>query len=240
MLFDHDAKVSGDSARFADFLAAGGQQPWGGLLPKDWVWLGYRSVTHPAGRRLGAMLTAMPFSSDRARAGPMLRLPYDPVRQIAEDHTIGNLADAGLPALVPGRHLDGKLGCPAGAGLRDSRAGDCCLLCSDRLSPVAEDRPHYYVRNFGRRIRRCAGQLAVLAGPVSVSRLTLHHGATALHARQADSRIPLTPKIGARRSAAIYGHSERPGERPPPPSCPMCYGGLAYHRRDNLPGQIRA
>jgi hypothetical protein len=77
----------------------------------------------------------------------MVRLPCDPVRQIAEDHTIGNLvAGAGLPALVLERHLDGKPGCPAGTGLRDSRAGDCCLLCSDRLSSVAEDRPHFYVQ----------------------------------------------------------------------------------------------
>jgi hypothetical protein len=44
--------------------------------------LAYRSVTHPEACArpdggLGVMLTAMPFSSDRA-ALPMLRLPYDP------------------------------------------------------------------------------------------------------------------------------------------------------------------
>ena len=33
------------------------------------------------------------------------------------------------------------------------------------------------------------------------------------------SRSP--PRIGARRSAAMYGCSERPGERPPTSSCPM-------------------
>jgi hypothetical protein len=54
-----------------------------------------------------------------------------------------------LPAVVPGRHLTGKLGCPVGAGLRDSRASGRCLLRSDRLSLVAEDRPHFYVRTLG-------------------------------------------------------------------------------------------
>jgi hypothetical protein len=80
----------------------------------------------------------------------MLRLPCDPVRQIAEDHTIGNLvADAGLPALVLERHLDGKPDCLADTSLRDPRAGDRYLLRSDRLSPVAEDRPHFNVQTLG-------------------------------------------------------------------------------------------
>ena len=38
----------------------------------------------------------------------------------------------------------------------------------------------------------------------------------------------------------MYGSSERPRERPPTPSCPILPDVLAYHRRDNLPGQIRA
>ena len=81
------------------------------------------------------MLTAMPFSSDRSALAPC-----------CDFRTIGNLvADVGLPAVVPGRHLDGKLGCLTGTGLRDSRADDFCLLGSDRLSPVAEDRPHFCV-----------------------------------------------------------------------------------------------
>ena len=52
------------------------------------------------------------------------------------------------------------------------------------------------------------------------------------------SRSP--PKSGARRSAAIPGTARGPAARPPPPSCPMRPGVLAYHRRDNVPGQIRA
>jgi hypothetical protein len=59
VLFDHDAKVSGHSAHFADFLAAGGQQLWGGLYAERLGRLGYRSVTRPGRRGLSAMLTAM-------------------------------------------------------------------------------------------------------------------------------------------------------------------------------------
>jgi hypothetical protein len=71
-------------------------------------------------------------------------------RQIAGDFTIGNLAaDAGLPALVLERRLDGKPDCPADTALRDSRAGDRYLLRSDRLGPAAEDRPHFYVATLG-------------------------------------------------------------------------------------------
>ena len=72
------------------------------------------------------------------------------LRRIVEDDAIGNVvADAGLLALVLEWHLGAKPDCPAGTGMRNSRAGDCCLLGSDRLSPVAEDRPHFYVATLG-------------------------------------------------------------------------------------------
>jgi len=171
----------------------------------------------------------------------MLRLSCDPVRQIAEDHAIGSVvADVGLPALVLERHLDGRPDCPADTGLRDPRAWRRYLLCSDRLSPVAEDQPHFYVATLGNAYAGAPASWPSWPGRVSASRLTLYHGATALHARHAGSRLPLTAGMGARRSAAIYGGSERPRERPPRPSCPMLPDVLAYHRRDNLLGQIRA
>ena len=76
----------------------------------------------------------------------MLRLSCDPVRQIAEDHAIGNVAaGAGLPALILERHLHGEPECPADTALRNSRADGRYLLRSDRLSPAAEDRPHFCV-----------------------------------------------------------------------------------------------
>jgi len=111
-------------------------------------------------------VTAMPFSSHRAGLAPCCDFRTIRVREIAEAHAIGNVAaDAGLLALVLERHLDGETDCPADVGLRGPRAGGRYLLRSDRLSPAAEDRPHYSVQTFGRRIRRRAGQLAVLAEP---------------------------------------------------------------------------
>jgi hypothetical protein len=93
---------------------------------------------------LGATLTAMLFSSDRTALAPYRDFRAIRVRQIAEDHAIGNVvADAGWLALVLERHRDGRPDCPAGTGLRDPRAYGRYLLCSDRLSPVTEDRPHF-------------------------------------------------------------------------------------------------
>jgi hypothetical protein len=72
---------------------------------------------------LGALLAAMPFSSDRAALAPCCDFRTIRLRQIAEDHAIGTVvADASLPALVLERHLDGKPDCPAGTGLRDPQA----------------------------------------------------------------------------------------------------------------------
>ena len=124
MLFDHDAKVSGDSARFADFLAAGDQQSWV-VCVKDWA--GYRSVTHPEARpgRTGLRRdTDHDAVLQRPAAGwPDVATSYDPVRQIAEDHAIGNVAaDVGLLALVLERHLDGRPERAADTGLRDPQA----------------------------------------------------------------------------------------------------------------------
>jgi hypothetical protein len=199
--------------------------------------LGYRSVTRPAGRGLGAM----PFPSDRAALAPCCDFRTIRVRQIAEDHTIGNVvADAGLLALVLERHLAGEPDCPAGTGLRDPRTGDRCLLRSDRLSPVAEDRPHFCVATLGAAYAGAPASWPSWPGQVSAfgRRCSTGQGPCMRGKPASGPRSP--PRMGARRSAAIYGDSERPGERPPPPSCPMCLSGLAYHRRDNLPGQIRA
>ena len=102
---------------------------------------GYRSVTHPEARPgpddLGALLAAIPFSSDRAVLAPYRGFRAIRLRQSAEDHAIGNVvAGAGLPALVLERHLDGKPNCPADTGLRDSRAAaaTCCALTGSARS----------------------------------------------------------------------------------------------------------
>ena len=86
-------------------------------------------------------------------------------------------------------------------------------------------------RPAGRRSRRPGQRVPVDSVPLC----------KALHAGQVGSRLPLHRRgMGACRSAAINGTARRPAARPPPPSCPMCRGVLAYHRRDNVPGQIRA
>ena len=82
VLFDHDAKVSGDSAPFADFLAAGGQEPWA-VCVKDWVGWAIatsrtRKVTRPAGRGLGRDADRDAVLQRPRCAGPILRVPYDP------------------------------------------------------------------------------------------------------------------------------------------------------------------
>jgi serine/threonine protein phosphatase PrpC len=81
MLFDHDAKVSGDFAHFADLP----RRPTG------------RGAEDPAG--IGTTLTAMLFSGGHAapahRRTRAFRLRDGQLRQIAEDHTIGNLVAAG-------------------------------------------------------------------------------------------------------------------------------------------------
>jgi len=58
------------------------------------------------------MLTAMPFSSDRAVLAPCCGFRTIRLLQIAEDHIIGDVVgDVGLPALVPERYLGGKTDC---------------------------------------------------------------------------------------------------------------------------------
>jgi len=127
----------------------------------------------------------------------MLRLSCDPVRQIAEDHTIGNVVTAaGLPVLVLERHLAAAQSVwPIQAcGIR--RPGDCYLLCSHRLSPVAEDRPHFYVQTLHAAYADAPASWPSWPGPGQSVRLTLYHGARALHARQAGSRLPLAAEDG--------------------------------------------
>jgi serine/threonine protein phosphatase PrpC len=99
----------------------------------------------PTRRGMGTTLTAMLFSGDRvalAYIGDLraFRVQDGQLRQITEDHTIGNLVwDAGLLAPVLARYVDGRPDRSADLGLRDLRAGDRYLLCSDGLSPVVDD-----------------------------------------------------------------------------------------------------
>jgi hypothetical protein len=73
-----------------------------------------------------------------------------------------------------------------------SGADDRYLLCSDRLSPVAEDRPHFYVQTLGAASADAPASWPSQPDRASVFRLTPYRRARALHARQAGSRLPLT------------------------------------------------
>ena len=104
-----------------------------------------RAAEDPARRGMRTTLTAMLFSGDRAALvnigdSRAFRLRGGQLRQITKDHTIGNLVwDAGLLTPVLARYLDGRPDRSADLGLRDLRAGDRYLLCTDGLSPVLDD-----------------------------------------------------------------------------------------------------
>ena len=104
-----------------------------------------RAAEDSARRGMGTTLTAMLWSGDRAALvhigdSRAFRLRDGQLRQITEDHTIGKLVwDAGFLAPVLARYLDGRPDRSADLGLRDLRAGDRYLLCSDGLSPVVDD-----------------------------------------------------------------------------------------------------
>jgi protein phosphatase len=100
----------------------------------------------PARRGMGTTLAAMLVSGSRAALAHIgdsraFMLRDGRLRQITEDHTIGNLAwDAGSLAPVVARYLDGEPDRSADIGLRDLRAGDRYLLCTGGLSTAVGDR----------------------------------------------------------------------------------------------------
>ena len=93
-------------------------------------------------------LTAMLFSGGRA-ALAHIGDSRASVRGCSRDHRRAHDQQPRrrrlLLAPVLARHLDGRPGRSADTGLRDLRAGGRYLLCPDGLSPVVDDRPHFYV-----------------------------------------------------------------------------------------------
>ena len=198
-----------------------------------------RRLERPRSPRRCSPAAAPRWLTGNSRASP---LRSGRLRPIIEDHTISKLAtDADLLAPVLARHLDGRPRRPAGyrpAG----PAGRWPLPAVLRRTRPGRRRPTALLcTHFARCIRRRVGQLAALAGSrASESRLTLYRWARPCMRGKPAPGSRLLPKFGARRSAAITGTARGPAVRPPPPSCPMRLSGLAYHRRDNVPGQIRA
>jgi PPM family protein phosphatase len=101
-----------------------------------------RAAEDPALFGMGTTLTAMLWSGDTAALAHIgdsraFRLRDGQLRQITEDHVLGNLvSNAGALAPVLSRYLDGRPDRSPDLGLRDLRIGDRYLICSDGLSPV--------------------------------------------------------------------------------------------------------
>jgi protein phosphatase len=101
-----------------------------------------RAAEDPARFGMGTTLTAMLWSSDTAALvhigdSRAFRLRDGQLRQITEDHVLGNLvSNAGPLAPVLSRYLDGRPDRSQDLGLRDLRTEDRYLICSDGLSPV--------------------------------------------------------------------------------------------------------
>jgi len=91
---------------------------------------------------MGTTLTAMLWSGNTAALvhigdSRAFRLRDGQLRQITEDHVLGNLvSNAGPLAPVLSRYLDGRPERSPDLGLRELQAGDRYLICSDGLSPV--------------------------------------------------------------------------------------------------------
>ncbi len=101
-----------------------------------------QAAEDPARFGMGTTLTAMLWSGDTAALAHIgdsraFRLRDGQLRQLTEDHILGNLvSNAGPLAPVLSRYLDGRPDRSPDLGLRDLRIGDRYLICSDGLSPV--------------------------------------------------------------------------------------------------------
>jgi hypothetical protein len=283
MLFDHDAKVGGDSARFADLLARTGSlhaakeavlgcRPGIRNLRAEMTALSTLAAAAsseislvPAGARgcriFGALAGAaadgmsghaagrgdnadlMPFSSGSAGLALRQRLPCVPdfatASCVRSPMTIRS--ELAWSADLLARHLDGQPDRRADMGLRDLRAGGPLPAVHRRTQPDGGRPTASECTYFPGVVTRGVGQVAALtADRASVSLLTpTGVQGSCMRANPAPGSNSL-PRMRARRSAAIPGTAKCPAARPPPPSCPMRPGVLAYHRRDNVPGQIRA
>jgi serine/threonine protein phosphatase PrpC len=105
-----------------------------------------RAAEDPARFGMGTTLTAMLWSGDTAALvhigdSRAFLLRDGQLRQITEDHVLGNLvSNAGPLAPVLSRYLDGRPDRSPDLGLRHLRTGDRHLICSDGLSPVVSSK----------------------------------------------------------------------------------------------------
>lgn len=101
-----------------------------------------RAAEDPGRRGMGTTLTAMLWSGDHfalAHIGDSraFRLRERSLEQLTEDHVMGKLvSNAGVMAPVLSRYLDGRADRSPDLSVRQARAGDRYMICSDGLSPV--------------------------------------------------------------------------------------------------------
>jgi len=167
-------------------------------------------------RRAGSHRVIPARSGSRRPAPPDHQGPHDRQTSSRRRH-----AHAGART-APGRQTGpfGRYG-PAGPAGRWPLAAALRRTQPGRRRPTAAECTH-----FARRIRRCVGRLAALAGGrASVSRLTPYrYAGPGMRGKPAPGSC-CPPRMGARRSAAICGTARRPAARRPrlPARCARTY-----------------
>jgi PPM family protein phosphatase len=154
-----------DSARLAHVLSSG--------VGAANAALRQRTDREPGLRTMGTTLTAMLWSGHSyalAHIGDSraYRLRGGQLRQLTEDHALGNLVSgaATIDALAPimSRFLDGRPDRSPDLDAREARSGDRYLLCSDGLTAVVPDSAiRDALSTTGSSLTGIAGQLADLA-----------------------------------------------------------------------------
>jgi serine/threonine protein phosphatase PrpC len=157
-----------------------------------------RAAADPSRKGMGTTLTSMLWSGNCAALAHIgdsraFRLREGQLRQITEDHTIGKLvSDADFLAPVLSRYLDGRPDRSADLGLRELRAGDRYLLCSDGLSPVVNAGAIRGVLVSAPTPREAVRQLSALAeeagGPDNVTTVVID-------VREADAKLEVAEPI---------------------------------------------
>jgi serine/threonine protein phosphatase PrpC len=123
----------------------------------------------PARLGMGTTLTAVLRSGDQAALvnigdSRAFRLRGGHLRQLTEDHILGNLvSNAGPMAPVLVRYLDGRPDRSPDLGLRELLPGDRYLLCTDGLSPVVATTAIRDVLAAAADPHEAVGQLVALA-----------------------------------------------------------------------------
>jgi hypothetical protein len=117
----------------------------------------------------------------------------------------------------------------AGQAMRLIRASGRYLPCCGGLSPVPDDRPHRNVLTSRAASAGAAGSRPPWpGGRTSVPRLTPYRCANPIMRRKPAAAPHCTPRMRARRSAAMPGYRDTPGAAAGAARCPMGQSKPAY------------